>query len=64
MLYFISLVRCIGANQLHGEIKMHHHNQTIADLEREQAPSTFETIVCLILLLAALGAVSVFLFSF
>ena len=43
---------------------MHHHNQTIADLEREQAPSTFETIVCLILLLAALGAVSVFLFSF
>jgi hypothetical protein len=33
---------------------MHHHNQTIADLEREQAPSAWAIVAGACLTLAAL----------
>jgi hypothetical protein len=43
---------------------MHHHNQTIADLERMEEPSALEVSVYLIALVASLAAIILFLFSF
>jgi hypothetical protein len=43
---------------------MHHHNQTIADLEKLNNPSTLEIVVCFVLFVASIGVISVFLFSF
>lgn len=43
---------------------MHQHQQTLADLEKLNEPSTLEIVVCFVLFVASIGAISLFLFSF
>jgi hypothetical protein len=39
---------------------MHHHQQTIADIEREHAPSAWVSFACLLVLLAGLYLAVIF----
>lgn len=43
---------------------MHHHNQTIADLERLEEPSTLEVSVYFVALILGLAAFFLFFLSF
>ena len=43
---------------------MHHHNQTIADLERLEEPSTLEICIYIAVLLCGFAAFFLFFLSF
>ena len=42
---------------------MHHHQQTIADIEREHAPSAWVSFACLLVLLSVLFLACLFVFT-